>query len=251
VLDKIRDIFKIQILLYTLMLFIITLQLPFGNSSHSFAITPCSESNLVDNFNSTYYLGKGQTSPNGKWENVYPGSGSTGVEIANGNHSFFLKPKTATNPEDTNAALVKSTDSFCNFVIDVDVKTVKQLRENSPPNTWEAGWIFFRYTDTFHYYWFTISADVIELGKKDCNTCTNPVDGQQFLVTKHNPILPLNSWSHWTIDVNGNHIKMFVDGKLVIDYKDKKMTPKLSSGNIAMYSEDAYVLYDNLKVESQ
>ncbi|HXS60452.1 MAG TPA: family 16 glycoside hydrolase, partial [Candidatus Sulfopaludibacter sp.] len=117
--------------------------------------------------------------------------------------------------------------------------------------TWETGWIFFRYTDTFHYYWFTISNEGIELGKKDCDKCKDPVDGQQFLVTKLDPKLDLNSWSHWKIIIIGNNIQVFVDGKLVIDYNDEEMSHALSHGNIAMYSEDAYVQYDNMDLESQ
>jgi len=223
----------------------------FDNSYLSFAIVSCSINNLRDNFSSTYNIDNGQTSPNGKWNNVYSGYGSTGVEIVNESSVFFLKPKTPTSSEETNAALVKSTDSYCNFILDFDIKTVKQLRENSPPNTWETGWIFFRYTDTFHYYWFTISNEGIELGKKDCDKCKDPVDGQQFLVTKLDPKLDLNSWSHWKIIIIGNNIQVFVDGKLVIDYNDEEMSHALSHGNIAMYSEDAYVQYDNMDLESQ
>jgi hypothetical protein len=86
---------------------------------------------------------------------------------------------------------VKSTDTFCNFAMKFDMNTVKQLRQNSPPNTWETGWIFWRYTDTFHYYWLLIKPNGIELGKKDCDTCTNPVDGQKFLEIKSTPKMGL------------------------------------------------------------
>ena len=40
----------------------------------------------------------------------------------------------------------------------------------------------------------------------------------------------------------GNHIKVFWNGNLDIDYIDRTMSPKLASGTIAMYSEDAYVV---------
>ncbi len=210
-----------------------------------------STNNLNDNFDSTYNLDGGQTSPNGKWQNVYNGFGSSGVEVADGSHVFFLKPKPATSPEDTQAALVQSTGTFCNYKLDFDIKTVKQLRENSPPNSWEAGWFIFRYTDTFHYYWFLIRSNGIELGKKDCDTCTNPVDGQQWLVTKDVPTLDLNTWHHWTINIVGNHIKIYVDGNIVVDFIDSGMTPQLSKGKIAMYSEEAYVRYDNMHLKSK
>jgi hypothetical protein len=211
----------------------------------------CGKSGLSDNFVSQYNLGEEQISPDGKWQNVYTGSGSTGVEVGNGSQVFFLKPGISTATSRTSAALVKSTETFCNSILNVDINTVKQLRQNSPPNPWEAGWIVFRYTDTFHYYWFLVRSDGIELGKKDCDTCSNPADGQQFLVTKDTPTLQLNKWSHWTINIVGNHIKISVNGKLVIDFKDKKMSDKLSSGAIAMYSEDAYVRYDNVQLKSK
>jgi Domain of Unknown Function (DUF1080) len=211
----------------------------------------CDNQNLSDNFNSDYILEEGQTSPNGKWKNVYSGFGTTGVEESEGSHIFFLRPGIANSTDETEAALVQSANSFCNFVVDFDIKTVKQLRQNSDPNEWEAGWFFFRYTDTFHYYWFLIGSDVAELGKKDCNSCTNSVDGQQFLVTQDFPTLHLNKWMHWKISAIGNHIQISVDGNKVIDFIDKTMSPKLSAGNIAMYSEDAYVRYDNMNLITQ
>src|SRR5690349_13312546 len=35
------------------------------------ASSTCSGTSLSDKFDSRYYLGEGQTSPNGKWKNVY------------------------------------------------------------------------------------------------------------------------------------------------------------------------------------
>jgi hypothetical protein len=213
---------------------------------------PCNNGNLDDNFDSSAYkLGDGQISPNGKWQNVYNGFGSSGVEHLSSGNVFYLIPKVSTAPSQTSAALVKSTGTFCNYNLDFDMKTIKQLRQNSPPNTWEAGWIVFRYTDIFHYYWFLIKPNGIEFGKKDCDTCSDPVDGQQFLVTKDNPTLQLLKWNHVTIDNVGNHIKISVDGKLVVDFIDNTMSAKLSSGAIAMYSEDASVRYDNMHLVSK
>ena len=205
---------------------------------------------LYDNFDRTYYLGEGQTSSNGEWENVYSGYGSTGVEEVDGKTVFYLKPNASSTPTETHthAALVKSTDKFCNFKMDVDINTVKQLRKNSPPNVWEVGWIDFRYVDRFHHYSLLLKPNGIELGKKDCDTCTNPVDGQQFLKTKSTPKMTLNTWNHVTVDMVGNHIKVYINGNLEIDYIDTRMSPKLASGSVVMYTEDAYVLYNNMDV---
>ncbi len=214
------------------------------------AIPSCSSTGMSDHFTSRYSLGEGQTSPNGKWKNEYTGYGSTGVGAAGPvNNAFWLIPKAVTSASQSQAALVRSTGSYCNFIADFDINTVKQTRQGSPPNTWEAGWFIFRYTDMFHYYWFLIRSDGIELGKKDCSTCSNPIDGQKYLVTKKFPTLKPNTWHHWKIQAIGNHIKVFVDNQWVVDFIDRGMTPQLAGGNVAMYSEDAYVKFDNMNVK--
>ncbi len=218
---------------------------PIANTN---AITSCSNTDLTDGFASKYYLGEGKTSPNGKWKNVYSGYGATYVEAGGNKYSFYLKPKAVTSASQTLAALVKAPFTFCNYVVEFDMNTINQLRQGSPPKTWEAGWFIFRYTDTFHYYWVLIRSDGFELGKKDCNTCSDPVDGQKYLVTKSSPTLKLNTWQHWKISAIGNHFKVWVDNKLIVDFVDKGMSSQLAGGNIAMYSEDAHVKYDNFKL---
>ncbi len=223
-----------------------------SQTAQTAATTPSScRASVYDNFDSTYFLGEGKTSPNGEWKNVYSGYGSTGVKNVDWRSVFYLSPMVSTSPSETHAALVKSTDKFCNFSMKVDMNTVKPLRQNSPANMWEVGWLFFRYSDTFHYYWLLVKPNGIELGKKDCDSCSDPVDGQKFLVTKSTPALKFDTWNKVKVDMVGNHIKVYWNGNLVIDYKDTTMSPKLASGNIAMYSEDAYVLYNNMDATSR
>jgi hypothetical protein len=214
------------------------------------ADTSCRASTFYDNFVGQYLLREGQTSPNGLWKNAYSGYGSTGVKHNyDGRNAFWLYPQAATSAAVTHAAEVQSTSNFCNFLMKVDMNTVQPLRKNSPANTWEVGWLFFRYVDDHHHYYFLAKPNGIELGKKDCDICKDPVDGDQvYLVTKTTPKLQMNTWNTVKIDMIGNHIWVYWNGKLVIDYIDKTMSPKLASGKIAMYSEDAYVLYDNMKV---
>lgn len=209
--------------------------------------TSC-QASVYDNFDSTYLLGEGKISPNGEWKNIYSGYGSTGVKKVDWRTVFYLSPKVSTSPSETHAAMVKSVDQFCNFTMDVDINTVKQLRKNSPPNKWEVGWIDFRYVDKFHHYSLLFKPNGIELGKKDCDTCTNPVDGQRFLETKSTPKMALDTWNHIKIDMVDNHIKVFINGELEIDYIDTEMSPEMAKGSVAMYSEDAYVLYNNMDV---
>lgn len=34
----------------------------------------------------------------------------------------------------------------------VDMRTLTQLGQNSPPNPWKQQWVFWHYTDNYHYY---------------------------------------------------------------------------------------------------
>jgi F5/8 type C domain/Domain of Unknown Function (DUF1080) len=212
---------------------------------------PPSGSVLYDNFEgSTYTLADGQTSPNGKWIDNFNGFGSAGVQGdgTGTNNVFFMYPGTSTSPIETHANSVSSTQKFSDFQLDMDVKTVQQLRRNSPPNPWEAATVLFRETDAFHYYAFVVKPNGIEFDKKDCNSCTDPVQGQQFLVTASSPTLKIGAWSHWRITAIGNHITITVDGNNVIDYIDQTMSPQLSSGSVVMYNEDAYAQFDNIYI---
>ena len=208
---------------------------------------------LYDDFeNGTYTLGDGQISPNKKWFNIYNGGGISGVRNDlndTDNNVFFMYPKIAKSASETYANLVTTTRNFSNFEMRVDVKTEKQLRENSSPNTWETAWVLFRYTDDFHYYWFVQSPSGIELGKKDCNTCTNTFYGQEFLYTDEIPTLKLDEWSNWKISAIGNNITVSLNGTELVDFTDFDMSPQLASGSIGFYDEDAAVAFDNFGIK--
>ena len=223
-------------------------------SDHALYYNSQLSGSLNDNFEGVKYtLSDGKTSPNGKWLDNFNGFGSAGVQdVGTGtNNVFFEAPAVSTSTSQTHSTLVTSTQKWGNLELDIDVKTVQQQRQNSSPNAWEVAWIFFRQTDTFHYYAFLVKPTGIEFDKKDCNTCTNSVQGQQFLVTTHSPTLKIGGWSHWKITAIGNHITISVDGNKVIDYVDQAMSQQLSSGAIAMYTEDAKVNFDNVFVTPQ
>jgi glucose/arabinose dehydrogenase len=210
---------------------------------------------MYDDFdNNTYTLLDGQISPNEKWRNIYNGGGESGVRKDNKNNNnnvFFMKPNITKSSNETYATFVKSTNEYTDFKMKIDVKTGKQLRElnnNNIANPWEAAWIFFRYTDDFHYYWFVLKPTGIELGKKDCDTCKNSYEGQIFLLTKEQPILKIDDWSTWEISMIGNHIIISIDGKVVMDLKDPSMSKNLTNGSIGLYTEDAAVSFDNVYI---
>jgi glucose/arabinose dehydrogenase len=222
-------------------------------STASTAAKASSPADLVDNFETgTYTLAEGQISPNKQWQNVYNGDGgSSGVKKdPNDKNVFFMYPKISKTSNETHANLVKTTKTFSNFDMNMDVKTEKQLRENSPPNPWEAAWVFFRYTDQFHYYWFTIKSTGVELGKKDCDTCKSPYEGQIFLHDSDKPVLKVGDWSNWNVRAQGNHISIKVNGTDVLSFTDNGMSKKLASGSIGLYDEDASVSFDNVNVKA-
>jgi 3-keto-disaccharide hydrolase len=204
---------------------------------------------VYDDFGNGFYtLSDGETSPDGKWQNIYNGGGNSGVAIDAGKHVFFIYPRASTSPHETSANLVISKEKFSNFSMNVNVKTAEQLRVNSPPNQWEAAWILFRYTDTFHYYWFLLKHEGVELGKKDCNDCTNPVQGQIFLSTTQSPVLKVGDWSNWKITAEGNHIRLSINGSNVIDFVDHNMSDRVTKGAIGLYTEDAYAEFSDINI---
>jgi hypothetical protein len=214
-------------------------------------ITPITlKTGIYDDFDDGIYdLHMGAISPNGKWHGIADGYGAMGVETeADGNNVFFLNPKAAERKNDTYSSLVRSVNNFTDFELTLNIRTDKQLRLNDPPNSWEAGWVFFRYIDTFHYYWLVVKSNGVELGKKDCDNCVNPFAGQIFLKELESPTLQIGNWSTWNIQVIDNRIKVSIDGNQLIDYTDITMSEKLRKGSIALYGEDADVVYDNVYI---
>lgn len=208
---------------------------------------------LYDDFeNMTYTFGDGQISPDNKWLNVDSGQGSIGVSSdANNteNNMLLIYPKMSKSSAETHSSFVTTTRNFSNFDMSVDLNTVNQTRENAPPKPWETTWIYFRYTDDFHYYWFVLKPTGIELGKKDCDTCTDPLEGQVFLYTDEIPALKLGEWSNVNIRAIGNNITVAVNGTEVVDFADDTMSPTLANGSVGIYAEDAIAAVDNFRIE--
>lgn len=220
------------------------------DSDNPFIMPTTLKSGIYDDFEDGIYdLHMDAISPNGKWHGVADGHGAMGVKTEeDGNNVFFLNPKAAERKNVTYSSLVRSVDNFTDFDLTLNIRTDKQLRLNDPPNSWEAGWVFFRYGDTFHYYWLVVKSNGVELGKKDCDNCVDPFTGQIFLKELGSPTLQSGDWSTWNIQVIGNRIKVSIDGNQLIDYTDMTMSEKLRGGSIALYSEDADVVYDNVYI---
>ena len=210
-----------------------------------------STGNVYDDFQGgTYKLTDGQKSPNGKWVSKWNAGGEMGVKTENGNNVFYGFPRTATSPGQTSSSFALSTQKFSNMILELDMKTYKQLRLNSAPNTWETAWVMWRWTDLFHHYYFTIKTNGIEFGKKD-TSCS--CEQQVFLKTGSSPSLSLGTWDHIKISSIGKHTTIWVDGIKVVDMDDPSYssTADMSGGYIGLYNEDASSAFDKVTVTPQ
>jgi hypothetical protein len=219
------------------------------------------QNRFYDNFEGGIYpLTDGQISPNGKWKAVYTGYGSMGVARATTtsgttNNYFFEHPKTSTHNNETRGSLVTTTKAFSDFKMTLKMKTVKQLRQNSPPKPWETAWIFWHYTDAFHNYVLVLKTNGLEIQKKDNN---NQCDACQiYLLENHNFPVKLGQWQTITLSVTNSasgtpHIKVWVNGVKAAEFVDKTIhqpnSPQLSSGSVGLYCEDSLVNFDNVKI---
>lgn len=207
-----------------------------------------STASLYDDFSGgAYTLKDGQRSPNGLWVNAYNGWGTSGVRVdgSNGDSAMYMYPTTATQPSSTHANLVLTTKSYKNFNLSLDMKTERQLRQNSSPNSWETAWIIFRYTDYSHHYYMLLRTNGIELGKKDGNS-----EVQTILYQAYQPRVAMGYYQHIDLQVSGNHITVYVDGAKAIDFYDSGVSAQLGgAGAIGLYDEDSIVYFDNIRIE--
>jgi hypothetical protein len=204
---------------------------------------------MYDTFTSSYSLSDGQTSPNGKWYNHYTGYGSAGVKADYADLSkmvFSEQPEVSTTSSVTHAALTTSTSSYHNYKLSLDMRTDKQLRTGSYPNSWEAAWIMFNYGDDWHHYYFVLKTTGAELGKKDNNA---QLEQQVFLATPSSPTVTLGQWQHIDITISNNVITVYVNGVKVASVTDTTQSTMLGAGGkIGLYTEDAAVSFDNVSI---
>ena len=198
---------------------------------------------MYDDFSSgPYHLNLGEMSPNGKWLGKWNGGGSLDVkqDITNSsNYVSVVESRFVSN--DTRSALVLTNKEFEDFKLSLDVRNDKQLREPNP-NPWEVGWIFWRYVDNTHFYYFTLKPNGAESGKYDGGV--NPTD-QLFLESTEFPSSFIGKWDHLDIIVKKNHITVMVNGKIVQDFDDFS---SFNKGRIGLYCEDASVSFDNISI---
>jgi hypothetical protein len=168
---------------------------------------------------------------NHDWTVAYDGYGEVGVE----NSSASLRPMTSERPIESHAALaLAGGPDWRDYTFAARMNLQQQLRQNSPPNEWETGWLLFRYVGEARSYYLIHKTNGIELGK----LVPPRGEGQIFLVTKPRPRAVPGRWYDYRIEVRGANIKVYIDDKLQIDYTDPN---PILRGGVGLYTEDAHV----------
>lgn len=146
-----------------------------------------------------------------------------------------------TAPSETHSALVTSGSKLADPTISLTTNTLSQLRTGSAPNPWEVGWVFFRFRDLSHYYWFALKPNGFELGKKQGSLA------QEFLVTGSSPTLTIGTPSTIKIVVSGSLIRVWVNGASVLSYTDPH--PLSKPGSVGLYEEDSHVRFTSVSIQ--
>lgn len=174
----------------------------------------------------------------GSWTVEFGGYGA--VRVTDG--SLELIPAQAAQPGVTHSVLVAgpSFTSPINFY--VRLFTGAQLRVGNLPNPWEAAWIMWAYTDVAHSYYFLPKPNGWELAKRD------PAyqGGQRIMATGNTPAFRVNQWYDVRVEHSGAEMTVFVDGARLVIFTDAERP--YAFGKIALYSEDAAVRFDNVRV---
>lgn len=167
-----------------------------------------------------------------QWTNWWGANTFTGGGVT-------LNSQPPVSPSETHSALITTKRRWADHTVAFSTTTLKQLRRNTAPNTWEVGWVMFHFTDLENYYWFMLKTNGFELGKKQGS------DTQHFLVTGDLPGIAVGQQRRVQVKTQGARIQVFVDGSKVVDYVDPR---PLGAGSVGLYEEDAQVRFDSLSV---
>jgi len=222
----------------------------------------------------------------GKWELVYYGTSkpdeiAVGVErdLYHGGKAFTARPEFV--PNDTRAVLVKTNQAFSGDIeVMADMVTVSQNRGGAKPagskmegilgwmsrqfgkhkgvgNTWESAWLIWNYIDDDHFNYVYLKPGLAggELGKRDTivrgdHGCSVE-GGQCHMFTLNFPAVALGEYAHIRVVQVGPRISIYINGKTVVkDFIDDFADGPNTSGHVALYTEDAYIHFDNIKVRA-
>jgi hypothetical protein len=154
-----------------------------------------------------------------------------------GSTTVTLASAVPTSPAETHSALITTKKTWTDSTISFTTTTLDQLRTGSAANTWEVGWVMFRFRDLENYYYFIVKTNGIELGKKQGS------DAQIFLATGDLPALTVGRATAVQVQVKGARIRVSVGGAQVIDFTDPH--PLAGAGSVGLYEEDSQVRFDS------
>ena len=174
---------------------------------------------------------------------IYDGYGSVSIQ----NSTIVLEPKAATQPTETHAALVKSDATYSgDYTFSTTMRTDAQLRTGSEPNPWEVGWLAFGYKPdgTFKYLLLKPNGYGIELGEFLGGTTQN------FLWTSQVGADDFPIGRDYRVDVRvyGESIEVLVDGARRLSYTQTQKDRLSTDGAVAVYAEDARVIFSDIQV---
>lgn len=201
----------------------------------------------------------------GPWYANFLGFGTTEVKNSSNSRLSMTPADVDVTGQPTHAALVTTTASYspgANGVeLEARLRTLNQLR-NTSPNAWETGWVYFMGSNDasgdYQGYYVALKTNGFELGKS--------VDGyagrQRFLVTL---ATPTSSSSYQAVNfkikniAGGVSIEVWVGGvgidlngaaagKAFNDTGGPNGDAAFTSGNAGLYTEDAEVEFEDIKV---
>lgn len=200
------------------------------------------------------YQSWAEGSTHGPWVDRFNGLGGAGAQNINGAYgeSLWLKPKQSTSAGETHSALVTSSASFGTMTYTASVQLAQQLRTGSAPNAWEAPWVVWDSANVGGYnrfYYLALKPTGWEFGKADADS-RNALH-QTFFKTGSSPTGAVNTWHTVKVQqTSTGATTITVDGTtLVSNFVDPgSYIARYTGGNVGLYTEDAYIMADNITV---
>jgi hypothetical protein len=179
------------------------------------------------------------------WRVAYNGYGTVLVLARHrAETTIRLSPAPPGGGGSNHAALVLSKRGWHDLVIDVRLRTNRQLRLPRP-KPWEVGWVLWHYRDDKHFYYLALKPNGWELGKEDPGYPGN----QRYLATGTTPDFPLGRWYRVRVRQSGAAIAVSVDGRPLARLTDTQH-PYLA-GRIGLYAEDASATFQPLSATAR
>lgn len=173
------------------------------------------------------------------WKVVFNGHGAVTQE----GEAIVLEPRPAQEKDITHGALVVRDDAPADVDVTATIRTERQLREGGEPNTWEVGWLLWRYQDPDHFYAIALKPNGWELSKQD------PAypGKQRFLASNAHPTFPVGQPHTVRVEHRADTITVHAGGGPIVTFTDQERP--YSSGGVGLYTEDARVAFSDITVQ--